>query len=88
MEVAEMEKYINEKISKLPIHRILKQTSLGEFFWDFDNVSFYPSAMWDEKSKYPSIETGYAFTDDMNDELFEKIIDQTFTQSSAILKVV
>ena len=33
------------------------------------------------------IETGYAFTKDMNDELVDKFNNQTFTQGSAILKV-
>ena len=33
------------------------------------------------------IETGYAFTRDMNDELVEKFNNQTFTQGSAILKI-
>ena len=28
-------------------------------------VSLYPSAMWDESSIYPRIETGYAFTKDI-----------------------
>ena len=34
---------------------------------DFDANSFEPSVMWDEKSKYPRTETGYAFTPDVND---------------------
>ena len=55
--------------------------------WDFDAVSQYAIAMWDEKSIYPRIETGYAYTKDMNDELVEKFNNQTFTQGSAILKV-
>ena len=55
--------------------------------WDFDAVSLYPSAMWDENSIYPRIETGYAYTKDMNDELVEKFNNQTFTQGSAILKI-
>ena len=42
--------------------------------------------MWDENSICPRIETGYAYTRDMNDELVEKIINQIFTQGSAILK--
>ena len=45
----------------------------------------YPSAMWDENSFYPRIETGYAFTKDMNEKLVEKINNQTFNQGSAIL---
>ena len=43
--------------------------------------------MWDKVSMYPRIETGYAFTPDMNDELVEKFNTQTFTQGSAILKI-
>ena len=58
-----------------------------KILWDFDAVSLYPSAMWDENSIYPRIETGYASTRDMNDELVEKFNIQTFTQGSAILKI-
>ena len=55
--------------------------------WDYDCVSLYRSAMWDKASIYPKIEKGYAFTRDMNDNLVEKIINHTFTQGSATLKV-
>ena len=43
--------------------------------------------MWDEKSIYPSIETGYAYTKRMNDELIEKFNSGNFLQGSAILKI-
>ena len=43
--------------------------------------------MWDPKSIYPKIETGYAFEKHMNNELVEKFYNQTFTQGSAILKI-
>ena len=43
--------------------------------------------MWDEKSVYSRIETSYVLTKDMNDELVEKLITQTFNQGSAILKI-
>ena len=55
--------------------------------WDYHCVSLYPSAMWDQNSVYPRIETEYAFTKDMNYELVEKFNNQTFIQGSAILKV-
>ena len=42
--------------------------------------------MWDEKSNYPWIGTGYVFTKYMNDELFKKFNNQTFTQGSDALK--
>ena len=85
-DIEEKEKYINEKLSNLRLHEMIKRIELIHLLWDFDAVSLYPSAMWDEKSIYPRIETGYAFTRDMKDELVEKFNNQTFTQGSAILK--
>ena len=85
--VEEKEKNINEKLSQLPIHHLLKQLQLNDLFWDFDCTSLYPSAMWDKSSIYPKIETGYPFTPDMNDELVEKYNNQNFAQGSAILKI-
>ena len=81
------EKFINEKLSQLRIHKLLKQIELVHLLWDFDAVSLYPSAMWDEKSIYPRIETGYAYTKDMNDELVEKFNTVNFNQGSAFLKI-
>ena len=34
---------------------------------DFDSTSLYPSAMWDEKSVYLKIETGFALKPHMYD---------------------
>ena len=42
--------------------------------------------MWDENSSYPRIETGYAYTKVMNDELVEKFNNGNFNKESAILK--
>ena len=85
--IEEKEKYINEKLGQLPIHQLIKQIKLVELLWDFDATSLYPSAMWDEKSIYPRIETGDAYTPDMNNEIVEKFNNQTFTRGSAILKI-
>ena len=82
-----MNDYINKKLSEFPIHKLLQELSLNDLLWDYDAVSLYPSAMSDPKSFYPPTETGYAYTPDMNDKLFEKSINQTFTQGSAILKI-
>ena len=79
--------YIIEKISQLPIHQLIKQIKLDELLWDFDAVGLYPSAMWDENSIYPRIETGYAFTIDMNNLLFHEFNNGNFNQGSAILKI-
>ena len=85
--VEEKEKYINEKLSQLPIHQFLKQLQLNDLLWDFYCTSLYPSAMWDKSSIYPKIETRYPFTPNMKDELVGKVNCQTFTQRSAILKI-
>ena len=85
--IDEEEKYINEKLSNLRLHKIIKRLELIELLWDFDAVSLYPSAMWDGKSKYPRIETGYAYTRDMNNELVNKFNTGKFNQGSAILKI-
>ena len=52
-DVDEKEKYINEKLSELRLHKIIKRIELIELLWEFDAVSLYPSATWDEKSIYP-----------------------------------
>ena len=82
----EKDNFINEKLGQLPIHQLLKQLSLNALLWSFDASSLYPSAMWDPKSIYLKIETGYPFTIDMNGEFVTKFNNQTFTQGSAILK--
>ena len=86
-DVEEKELYFNKKLSELRLHKIIKRIESIHLLWDFDAVSLYPSAMWDEKSIYPRIETGCAFTRDMNNELVENFNNQTFTQGSAILKI-
>ena len=85
--IEEKERYINENLRNLRLHRILKRIELIHLLWNFDAVSLYPSAMSDPKSIYPKVETGYAFKREMNDELVEKFINQTFTQEFAILKI-
>ena len=52
-----------------------------------DAVYLYPSAMGDPETDYPRIETGNAYTEDMNSGLVEKFNKQPFTQGSAILKI-
>ena len=60
---------------------------MDELLWDCDAVSLYPSATWDENSNYPRIETGYAFTKDMNNEIVKKFNTGNFTQGSAVLRI-
>ena len=47
---------------------------------------YIPSAMYDENSIYPKIETGFAFTEDMNDELVKEFNNQTFNNRSGPTK--
>ena len=51
----------------------------------FDATSLYPSAMVD--GKYPKIETGYAFTKDMNDSVLNQFNSAKTEFASAILKI-
>ena len=56
----------------------------------FDATSLYLSAMSDEKSVYPKIETVFAFELHMNNVYLEAFNNQTFNQDgieSAILKI-
>ena len=85
-DIEEKEKFINEKLSELPIHQLVKQTILNELLCDFKVVSLYPSGMWEEKSINFRIETGYVYTRDMIDELVGKFKTGNFTQGSATLK--
>ena len=43
--------------------------------------------MWDDNSISPGIETGYAYTKVMNNELVEKLNNQTFARGGAKLKI-
>ena len=86
-DIEEKEKYTNKKLGSLRLHKLIQRIELKHLLWDFDAVSLYPSAMWDENSIYPRIETGYAYTRDMNDTLVEMFNHQTFTRGSAILKI-
>ena len=63
----EKEKYVNRKLNMLPIHKELCKIDSNKTQMDFDATSLYPSAMWDEKSVYPKIESGFAFKPYMND---------------------
>ena len=56
---------------------------------DFDATSLYLYAMWDEKSVYPKIESGFAFTHHMNKTYVDAFNNQSFNQDRnepAILK--
>ena len=73
----------------LPIHKELSKLDSNKTQMDFDATSLYPSAMWDENSVYPKIETGFAFKPHMNDVYVEAFNNQSFNEDgdeSAILK--
>ena len=86
-DIDEKEKFINAKLIQLSIHQLIKKTKVDELLWDFDAVHLYPSALWEEKSIYPRIETSYVYTKYMNNDLVKKFNSQTFNQGSAILKI-
>ena len=86
----EKEKYVNKKPNIVPIHKKLSKLVSNKTQTDFDATSLYPSAMWDENSVYPKIETGFAFKPYMNDVYVEAFNNQTFNEDgdeSAILTI-
>ena len=62
-------KFINKKLSKLKILEKLRKLNLNDVKMKFDTTSLYPSAMYDEKSVYLKIETGFAFKPHMKKNL-------------------
>ena len=86
----ETEKNVNRKVNMLPIHKELSKLDSNKTQMDFDATSLYPSAMWDEKSVYRKIETGFAFKPHMNDVYVEAFNNQSFNENgdeSAILTI-
>ena len=86
----ERSEHINKELNKLPIHKKLQKLDVNDVMMDFDATSLYPSAMWDEKSVYSKIETGFAFKPHMNNVYVEAYNIQTFNQDgdeSAILTI-
>ena len=53
--------YNNKKLNMLPIHKELSKLDSNKTQKICDATSLYPSAMWDEKTVCPKIETGFAF---------------------------
>ena len=66
----------------LSIHKELSKLDSNKTQTDYEATSLYPSTMWDEKSVYLKIETGFAFKPDMNDIYVEAFNNQTFNQDS------
>ena len=86
----ERTEHIYKEVNKLPIHKKLQKLDVNDVMMDFDATSPYPSAMWDEKSVYSIIETGFAFKPHMNIVYVEAFNNQTFNQDgdeSAILTI-
>ena len=82
--------YMNKKVNMLSIHKELSKLNSNKTQMDYDANSLYPSAMWDENSVYPKLESGFCFKPDMNDVYVEAFNDQTFNQDggeSAILTI-
>ena len=81
---------INKKLNMLPIHEELSKLDSNKTQMDFDATSLYQSAMWDENSVYPKIETGFAFKLHTNTTFVDAFNNQTFNEDgdeSAILTI-
>ena len=72
------------------MHEKLQKLNLNDVMMDFDTTTLYPSAMWDENSVYPIIETGCSFKPDMKKTCLVAFNNQNFNEDgkeSAILKI-
>ena len=90
IDIEERTEHINKELNKLPIHKKLQKLNHNDVTMDFDATSLYPSAMWDQNSVYPKIETGFAFKPHMNNVYVEAFNNQSFNQDgdeSAILRI-
>ena len=82
--------YINNNLNILPINEELSKLELKKTQMDFDATSLYPSAMRDENSVYPKIESGFWFKLDINVVHVEELNNRTFNQDGnefAILRM-
>ena len=77
----EKEKYVNKKLNMLSIHKELSKLNSNKTQMDFDATSLYPSALWDEKSVYHKIETGFVFKPVMNDVYVEAFNNNHLTKT-------
>ena len=74
----------------LLIQKELSKLNSNKTQMNFDATSLYQSAMWNENSVYPKIETGFAFKPHLNDVYVEVFNNQTFNQAgdeSSILTI-
>ena len=74
----ERTEHINKELNKMPTHKKLQKLNGDVDLMDFDATSLYPSAMWDENSVYPKVETGFAFKPNMNNAYAEAFNNQAF----------
>ena len=54
-------KYVNNKLSELPIHEYLQKLNINDVMMDFDATSLNRSSKWDEKTVYSKMNIGFAF---------------------------
>ena len=81
--------YINNKLDMLPNHEQLSKLDLIITQMDFDAISLYPSAIWNDISIYPKIEFGCTFKLHIIDIFVNDLNDQILKQEgndSAVLK--
>ena len=80
----EKTEYINKKLNMLPFHKVLSKLNPNKTQMDFNATSLYPNAMWDEKSVYPKIKTGFVLKPHMNKTYVDGFNNQTFNESGIL----
>ena len=79
-----MNKHVSEKLGEPLISKNKKRNSL---FFGFDASSLYPRAVADFESILFIIESGHAFTKDMNNDLVNSFSIHSFTKGRANLTI-
>ena len=79
----EKSKKTNDKLSEITIHESSQKLNLNDVMTDFGATSLYSSAMYDKKSVYPKIESGFAFKANMNNIFVEALTNQFFNRDES-----
>ena len=69
--------FSNKNFNKLRIHEQLPKLGLNKTQMDFDAISLYTSAMWDNDSVYRKRESGYTLKHHKDDVFLNNFDNQT-----------
>ena len=72
--------FINKKLNMLVNHKDMSKLDSNKTQMDYDATSLYTFAMWNEKSVFSKIKSGFVFKPHMKDVYVEAFNNQTFNE--------